>query len=275
MWPSARRAAARSASPVLGRLDRTEVVDDADPGVRRGRPDRPYGQAMAQVQVVGGPHGGGQVGEARRHPALQVPDPGRAQRLVERRPVLHPVAEALHHVGGVRGEVLRGLPYGPAAPVLERLRQVPVVEGGERGDARLQEAVHEPVVEVQARLVDRPVAAGHDPRPGDREAVGVRAELLDQADVLGDPVVVVAGHVTRVAPVDRAGGVRERVPDRGGAAVLGHGSLDLVRGGGDAPGEVRREGVEVGHVLPFCGGRGAAFAGGAHFTAPAVRPATR
>lgn len=230
---------------------------------------------MAQVQVVGGPHGGGQVGESRRHPALQVTDPGRAQRLVQRRPVLHPVAEALHHVGGVRREVLRGLPYGPAAPVLEPLRQVPVVEGGERGDAGLQQTVHEPVVEVQPRLVDRPVAARHDARPGDREAVRVRAELLDQADVLGNPVVVVTGHIARVAVVDRAGGVRERVPDRGGAAVLGHGSLDLVRGGGDAPGEVRREGVQVGHELPFGRGRRTALAGRGHLTAPAVRPATR
>ena len=90
--------------------------------------------------------------QAGRHPAFQVADPGRAERLVEGRPVLDPVAEALGDDGGVRGEVLGGVARRPAAPVLERLRQVPVVERDERGDAGLQQAVDQPVVEVEPGL---------------------------------------------------------------------------------------------------------------------------
>ncbi len=193
-------------------------------------------------------------------------DPRRAERLVERGPVLDPVAEAVHDDGGVRGEVLGRLAYGPAAAVLERLGEVPVVERGERGDPRCEESVHQPVVEVETGRVDRAVAARDDPGPGEGEAVRARPHLLDQGDVLGDPVVVVAGDVAGVTAVHLARGVGEGVPDRGRAAVLGHGPLDLVRGGGDAPGEVGREGAEVVHGLPFRSG---------HLTAPAVRPATR
>jgi hypothetical protein len=47
-----------------------------------------------------------------------------------------------------------------AAPVLEDLRQIPVVERRERLDARRQQRVHEPVVEVEALRVRGPGASG-------------------------------------------------------------------------------------------------------------------
>ena len=59
----------------------------------------------------------------------------RAPRLVERGPVLHPVAERAVHERGVLGEPGGGVAGRPAAGVLERLRQVPVVEREPRLDA--------------------------------------------------------------------------------------------------------------------------------------------
>ena len=65
--------------------------------------------------------------------------------------MLHPVAEAVVHDRGVVGEPLGGVALRPAAGVLERLRQVPVVERRHRLDAARQQAVDEPVVVGEAR----------------------------------------------------------------------------------------------------------------------------
>ncbi len=190
---------------VGGRVHRGEVVDDADLGVGSGGADRLRGQAVAQQQVVRGTDGGRQIGPARGHLAFEVADPGRAGRLVEGGPVGDAVAEAFGHDRGVGGEVLGRLALGPAAAVLEGLGQVPVVEGDGGGDARLQEAVHQLVVEREALGVDRAVAAGEHPGPGDGQPVGVGAELAHQADVLAPAVVVVAGDVAVVVVRDLSG----------------------------------------------------------------------
>jgi hypothetical protein len=144
------------------------------------------------------------------------------------------VAEALGDDRGVVGEREGRVALRPAAPVLERLRQVPVVEGDGRGDAGLQQTVDQLVVEGQALGVHRAVAVRDDARPGDRQAVGVDAQPAHQGDVLAPAVVVVAGHVAVVAAGGLPRGVREGVPDRRRAAVLRHGPLDLVRRGGRA-----------------------------------------
>ena len=109
--------------------------------------------------------------DAGRVHAAAVAQVGRAPRLVERGPGADPVAEAGVHDLGVLGEGLGGLPVGPAAPVLQGLRQVPVVERDDRVDALAEQLVGQPVVEVQAAGVDRAGAVGLDPRPGDREPV--------------------------------------------------------------------------------------------------------
>ena len=54
---------------------------------------------------------------------------------------------------GVLGERVDRLARGPAAAVLERLRQVPVVERDEGLDAVREQLVDEPVVEVEAGRV--------------------------------------------------------------------------------------------------------------------------
>ena len=172
--------------------------------------------------------------------ARGVPEERRAEGLVERRPGRHPVAEHVVDGQGVVREAVGRVAVGPAARVLERLREVPVVERQPGRDVVGEQLVDEPVVEREAGPVDRPAVGAH-PRPGHREAVGRDLELAHQGDVRGHPVVVVAGDVAGVRVEDRTGRVGEGVPDRGRAAVLGHGSLDLVGRGGDPPDEVGRE----------------------------------
>src|SRR4051812_11965302 len=137
----------------------------------------------------------------------------------------------------------------PSAPVTEDLRQVPVVERHQRGDAALEEAVDQALVEVEPGLVDPAGPLGEHAGPGHREAVGLQPEVRHQVEVLLDPVVVVARHVSGVAVADLAGRAAERVPDAGGAAVLGRGPLDLERGGRRAPDEALGEGEWCGHPL--------------------------
>ena len=76
--------------------------------------------------------------------------------LVDREDVLHAIGQPLGDVAGVVGERLRRVARFPAADaVLQRLRQVPVIERRERLDAVREQLVDEPVVEVEALRVRR------------------------------------------------------------------------------------------------------------------------
>ena len=203
--------------------------------------------------------------------AGRVPEERGAPRLVERRPVLHAVAETELRDRGVVGEAVRRVAVAPAAVVLERLRQVPVVEGGVGRDAALEHAVDEAVVEVEAGVVDLAAAGRHDPRPGDGEAVGRHPERRDEVEVGLPPVVVVARDRAVGGVEDRARLRAEGVPDGDAAPVLGVRALDLEGGGRDAPDEAVGEragsrGLGCGRhvVVPLCG----CSPGGARVHAP-------
>ena len=161
--------------------------------------------------------------------------------LVEHRPGRDPVAQRSDHRVRVLGEPADHRAVGPAARVLHPLRQVPVVQRRVGRDAVGEQLVDEPVVVVEAGAVDRAARVRDDPRPRDAEAVRPEAELLQERDVLGVAVVLVAGDVARGPVDDPARRVREPVPDRLALAVLLPGALDLVGGGGRPPHEAGRE----------------------------------
>jgi hypothetical protein len=125
-------------------------------------------------------------------------------RLVERDPVPHPVREPVHDEARVLGEPVHALPIKPAAAAEERLGVIPVEECDPRLNAGLEQAVHETVVERQARFVDSTSALGKDSGPGDRKAVRAQADLAHEADILGVAVIMVAGDIAvwpmKVAP---------------------------------------------------------------------------
>ena len=163
-----------------------------------------------------------------------VPQVGGAPGLVVGGPQSDAITEAGVHDLGVVGEGLRGAALEPAAGVLEGLGEVPVVQRAGGLHAALEEGVDEPVVVVQAPLLHAPAALGDDARPGDREAVPVKAGVGDEVGVLGVAVVGVARDRAVRAVPDRAGARGEGVPDGGAAAVLGARALDLVRRRGGA-----------------------------------------
>src|SRR5690606_16644252 len=111
--------------------------------------------------------------------------------------------------------------------------------------------------ERDPRRVHRARAGGLDAWPRDREAVRLQPELGHQVEVRLPTVVVVVGHVARVAVPHLAGCVAEGVPDRGAAPVFPGRTFDLVRGGGGADEEIGRE-LESAHgaVIRSCGHHG-------------------
>jgi hypothetical protein len=197
--------------------------------------------AVRHQQVMG--RGEGRLGldSARRVRPDPVAVVGDDVGLVHGRDVLDAVAEARRHDRCVFDERLDDRALGPPAGVLERLGEIPVVERRVRLDPVREQLVDEPVVEVEAGLVDPARSLREHARPGDREAIGVEPELGHEGHVLAVAVVVVARHVAVLAVRHPAGRVREAVPDARALAVLAARALDLVGGGRRAPHEALRE----------------------------------
>ncbi len=225
------------------RRDLIDVDRHADLRVVDQGADRLGGAGVGAQFVVGHPDRRRPVTQPRRMDAVGMAEEGEDGRLVERHPILDTVAQVRREQRGVVGEPAHDLRVGEAAAVLQRLRQVPVEQVDQRLDARAEQGVDEALIEVEAGLVDGASPRGQDARPADAEAICARPQIGHQPDVLWVAVVVVAGDVARAAVGDGARLAGEGVPDRRSSAVLGRRSLDLVGGGGEAPGEVSREGL--------------------------------
>ncbi len=262
----------------VGRLRRIRGVGDGEvQGHAQGQArialaQLAHGPPVGEQEVMGREHPVADVEPARRVDAGRVGEEGRAPGLVQRRPVMHPVAEGVVHGQGVLGEAVDGLAHRPAAALLLRLRHVPVVEGQPGDDVGRQQLIDQALIEVHPRRVD---GAGIRPHAGPRrrEPVGLQADPLHQGDVVPIAVIVVAGDIAVVGVDHRARHPAEGVPDRGGAPVLERRALDLEGGGGTPEEEVLGEGtrcalrhgsdllcIEVFHRQPF--------------TAPAMMPLT-
>src|SRR3954454_16856793 len=150
----------------------------------------------------------------------------------------------LGDIGRVITENLAGLRRAPAAkPVLERLRQVPMIERQPRLDAVLEEFVDQAVVEVESLRVGLAVAVRKQPRHWHREAIGLAAELPDERDVLLVAVIVLVGAVAGRGVLGLAGDADGLVPDRVPSSVLVARALDLIGRVRGPPDEARRNAV--------------------------------
>src|SRR6516164_3649807 len=108
-------------------------------------------------------------------------------------------------------------------------------------DAVGEKLVDQTVVEIEAFRIGRPVALRKYTRPGDREAISLHAQFLDQADVVLVEMIVIVGTIGVGLVADLARRVAEDVPDRGTAAVLVDGPFDLIGRGRGAPDEPVRK----------------------------------
>mmetsp|Transcript_10759 Transcript_10759/g.34423 ORF Transcript_10759/g.34423 Transcript_10759/m.34423 type:complete len:593 (-) Transcript_10759:115-1893(-) len=176
--------------------------------------------------------------------AVALADEG--ERLVEGEPALGEAAEGGEGHVGEGLEVADDRLVAPAAVlVLERLRDVPVVERHERLDARLVEEVENRVVEVEpGRVEGGAPALRQEPRPRQREAVVLQAEVLHQFDVVREAMVVVVRDIASFVVVRVKRDVREGVPYRGPAPALRRAAFDLIRRCRRAPREVGRKSLQ-------------------------------
>src|SRR5215211_2253882 len=112
-----------------------------------------YCETVAEQEVVCGGERHGAIFVARGVDAEAVTHPGRYPGLVQGDPEPHALREGLVDDAGVLCEALARVPVGPATCILQRLRQVPVVQRQHRLDGASSQAVDEPAVEVEAVLV--------------------------------------------------------------------------------------------------------------------------
>src|SRR5579863_1916718 len=190
---------------------------------------------MHRAEVIRAP------AQTRRVVAEPVPDDSMHRSFVEHGPVLHPIAEASGHDLGVIGEPMPDIAVQPAAAVLQRLRQVPVIEASPRRDSVFAAFVHQAVVEIEPQRVDRPGSSRNNSRPRRRETIGAEAAAGDQFDIFAIAPIMVGGYGRGFAAMNVALGAREYVPDRIAATVNVDGAFNLVCGGRHTPAEIRTE----------------------------------
>src|SRR5262249_24293053 len=118
---------------VAGRYHRPQVQRGADAGARPvAGAHRLQGEPLAEELVVRGLQRGEYARAPRRDPPEAVSDPGLRRRLVQTEKVRHAVRERVVDDGGELGVALRRITDGPAALLLQRLGQIPVVDRDER-----------------------------------------------------------------------------------------------------------------------------------------------
>ncbi len=166
--------------------------------------------------------------------------------LVERHPVLHLAGKTLVEGHAVALEIGDDASVFPAAVfILQRLGQVPVIEGKHRLNLVGKQGIDEFFIEGEPRLVHLAAAGRVDARPAHREAVGLEPHLGHQRHVLLHAVVVIHRHVA-VAPLKGlARQLGEQIPHRGPLAIGVPAPFHLIGGGGGAPQKILREVVEL------------------------------
>src|SRR5674476_961551 len=196
-----RRTASGPLSPTPRRACRLRVTEYA--GLLVATLRRAEIASPCEVQVMDGLQGILAAGPAGGVRAGTIAEVCRTPGLVQRGPGLDPVTEGGSDHGRVLREPVGGLTIRPPSRILERLRQIPVVERGDGLDTAGDQPVDEPRVEVDAGLAYRSRTGGNDPGPGDRESVGVQVQARHQVEVLLEAVIVIVGDVPRVTASSR------------------------------------------------------------------------
>jgi hypothetical protein len=151
------------------------------------------------------------------------------------------VAEVMGDERGIVGEPAGDVAVHPAALVLQGAGQIPVVERRERLQPALEHAVDQAIVEIDTGLVDFAGPVRDQPRPGDREAVGVEAAVADQIEILAASGCNGRSGVGAVIGASSRCRASWRTCPRCRTAAIGLAALDLVGGGGRAEDEVGAE----------------------------------
>src|SRR5262249_33154620 len=159
-----------------------------------------------------------------------IPCPNNAWTLgsFEDRPMLDAVAQALGHHARVISEFCGRIAIEPAALILQRLRQVPMIEAQPRREAVRDEPIAQALVKVEAARLDRAAARRQNARPRGRKPISGKIAACEQIDVVAPAVIVVAGDIAGIAVLHAPRRVGEDVPDAFAASVFVDGAFDLI-----------------------------------------------
>src|SRR5512143_3201031 len=111
-------------------------MDGADRTAAHARAYRVHGEAVAEIHVVDRPMQGLGADLVPLARTEAVTEQREDRRLIEGGETLDPVTVAIGDQRGVVGKPADAIPRRPAAEIVERLRQVPVIEAEPRLDAR-------------------------------------------------------------------------------------------------------------------------------------------
>src|SRR5271168_1624827 len=103
-----------------------------------------------------------------------------------------------------------------------------MIEAEPGRNAARHEPIDQAIVKIEALCRDGPGTGRQDTWPSCRETVSVETALREQIHVLAPTMIMVAGHVARVAVFHPPRRVAKNVPDALAAAVGIDRSLDLI-----------------------------------------------
>ena len=156
---------------------------------------------------------------------------------VDGQPEFCTVAEVLEHDLCKVDESVDGITVAPAAFCLDCGGQVKMVHRHQRLDVVFQTFINQVVVVFDTLGVDSACPFGNQPRPGDREAVGLKAHFRHQLDIFFIVVVLVRSNLE----IRGTFGDNLDILNRRAFAVLKAGTLYLIGRGGSTPEEVCRK----------------------------------
>ena len=166
--------------------------------------------------------------------------------LVEDRPMLHAVAEPPSHHARVICERCGRIAIEPAALLLQRLRQVPMIDAQPRRDAVRDEPIDQALVKVEAARLDRAAARRQNARPRGRKPISGKIAACEQIDIVAPAVIVVAGDIARIAVLHAPRRMGEGIPDAFAASIFVDRAFDLIARRRRAPYKVRGKRTIVG-----------------------------
>jgi len=127
--------------------------------------------------------------------------------------MLHAIAERVGHDARVVAKIFGEVAIRPPAGILERLRQIPMIERHPRLDIAREHLVNHAPVKIEPLLINRSLAVRHDPRPRQRNPRRIKPKLSHQPNVIGIAMVKIASHVARIPMLNLPRRVRKPIPD--------------------------------------------------------------
>src|SRR3990170_5777856 len=105
-----------------------------------------------------------------------------------------------------------------------------MIQTSHRLDSGFQQAIDQPIVEIQPYGIASSATCWKDSRPGDRESISLKAQFFHQSNIIRHAVVMVCSHVARIIVADIPLPVGINVPNAFTLAVLIPSAFDLVSG---------------------------------------------